>query len=78
MVRKLTDADLCKRAVEALQESLAPVDALRFLSLVRTTPRNYIRWRDEYFRNVSTDEILNELERMDRVEPKDGPPPPTT
>ncbi len=67
MANQLTDIDLCRRAVQVLAQTLGPVDTLRFLSMVRAAPRDYIRWRDEHFGRIPTDEILDDIERMDQA-----------
>jgi len=64
VVRRLTDRELCQKALEVLRERLGPVDALRFLSLTRTPNRDYQRWRDEHFRDLRVDELLKQLAEM--------------
>jgi hypothetical protein len=61
MVKKLTEDELRRQAVQALSESLGPVDALRFLALVSREPFDYQKWRREYFSRYSVDELLEEV-----------------
>ena len=45
MAKKLSENELRRQAVQALSESLGPVDALRFLALVSREPFDYQEWR---------------------------------
>jgi hypothetical protein len=51
MAKQLSETELRRQAVQALSDSLGPVDALRFLALVSREPFDYQEWRREYFRN---------------------------
>ena len=58
MAKKLSENELRRQAVQALSESLGPVDALRFLALVSREPFDYQEWRREYFSQFNVDELL--------------------
>jgi hypothetical protein len=49
MAKQLSETELRRQAVQALSDSLGPVDALRFLALVSREPFDYKEWRREYF-----------------------------
>ena len=49
MAKQLSETELRRQAVQALSDSLGPVDALRFLALVSREPFDYQEWRREYF-----------------------------
>jgi hypothetical protein len=51
MAKQLSETELRRQAVQALSDSLSPVDALRFLASVSREPFDYQEWRREYFRN---------------------------
>jgi len=56
MAKKLSENELRRQAVQALSESLGPVDALRFLALVSREPFDYQEWRRSYFAQFNVDE----------------------
>jgi hypothetical protein len=62
MAKQLTKQELRQQAVQALSDSLGPVDALRFLALVSREPFDYQHWRKEYFSHYSVDELLQEVQ----------------
>ena len=61
MAKQLTEQELRQQAVQALSDSLGPVDALRFLALVSREPFDYQQWRKEYFSHYSVEELLAEV-----------------
>ena len=61
MVSRTSDVDLCKQAWEVLSDRFGPVDAMRFLSLVRNQPRDYQKWREEHFRELTLSGLLEQL-----------------
>jgi hypothetical protein len=64
MAKQLTEQQLRRQAVQALSDSLGPVDALRFLALVSRDPFDYQEWRREYFsRYDNLDELLQEVRK---------------
>ena len=64
MAKKLSESELRRQAVQALSESLGPVDALRFLALVSREPFDYQEWRREYFSQFNVDELLEEVGKL--------------
>jgi hypothetical protein len=63
MAKKLSENELRRQAVQALSESLGPVDALRFLALVSREPFDYQEWRRIYFSQFNVDELLEEVRK---------------
>ena len=45
MAKQLSETELRRQAVQALSDSVGPVDALRFLALVSREPFDYEEWR---------------------------------
>lgn len=65
MIRPLTDEELRDEALEVLTRHLGPAQTLRFLSWMRSKPRDYQAWRDEHFRGVGVDELLALMEQLE-------------
>ena len=63
MAKQLTEQELRRQAVQALSESLGPVDALRFLALVSREPFDCQVWRRDYFSQYNLDELLTEVRK---------------
>jgi hypothetical protein len=63
MAKQLTEQELRRQAVQALSDSLGPVDALRFLALVSREPFDYQKWRREYFAHYDVDELVAEVRK---------------
>jgi hypothetical protein len=63
MAKQLTEQELRRQAVQALSDSLGPVDALRFLALVSREPFGYQKWRREYFSQYDVDQLLGEVQK---------------
>ena len=63
MAKQLTDQELRRQAVQALSDSLGPVDALRFLALISREPFDYQEWRREYFSRYGVDDLLEEVRK---------------
>ena len=64
MAKQLSESELRRQAVQALSESLGPVDALRFLALVSREPFDYQEWRRSYFSQFNVDELLEETRKQ--------------
>jgi hypothetical protein len=64
MAKQLSETELRRQAVQALSDSLGPVDALRFLALVSREPFDYQKWRREYFSQFNVDELLEEVGKL--------------
>ena len=63
MAKQLTEQELRRQAVQALSDSLGPVDALRFLALISREPFDYQEWRREYFSRYGVDDLLEEVQK---------------
>ena len=63
MTKQLSETELRRQAVQALSDSLGPVDALRFLALVSREPFDYQEWRRQYFSQFNVDELLEEVRK---------------
>jgi hypothetical protein len=62
MANKLSENELRPQAVQALSDSLGPVDAWRFLALVSRVPFEYQEWRRS-FSQFNVDEFLEEVRK---------------
>jgi hypothetical protein len=69
MSKPLPDDQLFTEACTALRDRLGPVEALRFLSILRTPPRDYQRWRDEHFKDLGLDELFVQMQRVEAKNP---------
>lgn len=65
MPELLNEADLRDKALAALEERLGPVDALRFLALVRREPFDYETWRAKAFASQSVAELFEQMEAVE-------------
>lgn len=74
MAELMTDDELRETALAVLAEELGPVDALRFLALVRRDPFDYQEWRDREFADLNVDELFR---RMEQAETSAGSPNPS-
>jgi hypothetical protein len=63
MAKQLSETELRRQAVQALSDSLGPVDALRFLALVSREAFDYQEWRRKYFSQYDVDELLREIRK---------------
>ena len=63
MAKQLSESELRRQAVQALSESLGPVDALRFLAFISREPFDYQEWRRNYFSQFNVDELLEEVRK---------------
>lgn len=60
----MTEQDLLKKGLAALEKSLGRVEALRFLAIMSREPMDYQAWRDEHFAGMSLEEILERSRAM--------------
>lgn len=65
MISRWNEDELKERAWKVLAEHLGPVEAMRFLGLARANPRDYQAWRDERFKELATQGLIDELRRID-------------
>ena len=61
MAELRSDDQLRQTALAVLEEELGPVDALRFLALVRREPFDYQAWREQALEGMSVDELFRRL-----------------
>lgn len=61
----LSDDQLRDKALEVLTTNLGPFQTYRFLSWMRTHPRDYQSWRDSHFGGMGTDELLRRMREVD-------------
>jgi len=59
----MTDDQLRQTGLTALEGRLGPVDALRFLALVRREPFDYETWRKKTFDGLTVGELFERMER---------------
>jgi hypothetical protein len=65
MVRRLTDDQLRERVWEILRTQLGPVDAMRFLSMTRSQPRDYQAWRERNLVSIDPEALIDALTSAD-------------
>ena len=65
MAALMTDDELRRAALTVLKDELGPVEALRFLALVRREPFDYESWRDETFLNLTAEDLFQKLETIE-------------
>jgi hypothetical protein len=51
-----------------LQQQLGPVDALRFLALLRRQPFDYPSWREKAFAGMTVQDLLDQMQQMEMGE----------
>jgi hypothetical protein len=61
MPELMTDDELRHTALSLLESELGPVQALRFLALVRHEPFDYQMWRDRHLDGLSVDELFRRM-----------------
>lgn len=65
MAALMTDDELRHAALTVLKDELGPVEALRFLALVRHEPFDYQSWREETISNLSVEDLFQKLETVE-------------
>ena len=65
MNKRLTEQELCTTAWDVLQERLGPAESVRFLSLIRNPGRDYQTWRQQHFKHLTTDALVEGMRRID-------------
>jgi hypothetical protein len=65
----LTDDELRHTALALLESELGPVEALRFLAMVRREPFDYQAWRDRTFDGLSVEELFRRLQEAESNAP---------
>lgn len=65
MPKTLTDEQLRRSALAVLERELGPVEALRFLALIRREPFDYQAWRDTQFGELSLEDLFRRMEEAE-------------
>jgi hypothetical protein len=65
MAELMTVDVLRQTGLAALEAELGPVEALRFLALVRREPFDYEAWRAKAFDNLTVDDLMHRLEEAE-------------
>ena len=65
MPELLTDDELRHKGLSVLEDELGPVEALRFLAIVRREPFDYQAWRETCFAGMSVEEVFRRLEETE-------------
>jgi hypothetical protein len=63
MAQVLTDEQVRQTGLAALEGKLGPVDALRFVALLRREPFDYQTWREKLFAGLSVGELFQRFEQ---------------
>ena len=58
-----SNAVIKDEGMRILTKQLGPVDAERFIVLLRREPFDYTEWRQELFKDVSLDEFLTKADK---------------
>jgi len=66
VAKPLEDEALRSRGVAVLEETLGPVQALRFLALLSREPFDYLAWRDKAFGDKTLGDLLSEARAVPR------------
>jgi len=53
--------------MRALAEKLGPVDAERFITLIRREPFDYTEWRQNLYKDMPLDEFLKKADEFHRT-----------
>ena len=61
----LSDEELRHTALSLLESELGPVEALRFLAMVRREPFDYRAWRDRNFDGLTVEELFRRLQETE-------------
>ncbi len=62
MAGTMTDDQVRQNGLAALEGKLGPVDALRFLALVRREPFDYQAWREKTLGGMTVEELFRGME----------------
>jgi hypothetical protein len=63
--RQLSDDQLRDKALDVLTEHLGPTQTIRFLSWLRSKPRDYQTWRYAHFKDLDVDELIAQMREME-------------
>ena len=65
MINELTDDQLRDKALDVLTKHLGPTQTFRFLSWLRSKPRDYQAWRDAHFQGASLDDLMAQMREVE-------------
>jgi len=65
MAELRTDDEIRRTALAILGKELGPVDAVRFLALVRREPFDYQSWREKSLGGLSVDQLFQRMQQTD-------------
>ena len=60
IAKNISDAELKKRALVLLNETLGPANTISFLSMYNAGTQDYMAIRDELFKNMSARQVFEE------------------
>jgi hypothetical protein len=64
----MTETVLKKTIIQHLIEKYGHVETERFISLVIKEPFDYTKWSRDLFADMTTDELLDEVENWERTD----------
>jgi hypothetical protein len=70
-----TDTEVRIRGLRALVETLGPVDAERFITLILREPFDYTQWQRQLWAEKSVDELSRAARAMQGASPNKGMEP---
>ncbi|MDR1724034.1 MAG: hypothetical protein LBR84_08890 [Tannerella sp.] len=66
----MNNTALMNRGIQCLNNELGLLDAERFVALLIREPFDYTQWRkDNLFKDMSLDEIINEADKYSKANP---------
>lgn len=65
MISELTDELLRDKALEVLTVHLGPSQTFRFLSWLRSKPRDYQAWRHAHFQGFTADQLIAQMREIE-------------
>ena len=64
----MNEAVLTSTIMQHLVERYGHVETERFISLVIKEPFDYTKWSKNLFADITTDELLDDIEAMEKIE----------
>lgn len=61
----MSDRELVDSVIQLLRERFGATETTRFIELVRKLPRDYAAWRDETFRGLTAEQLIEGLAKVD-------------
>ena len=72
MISRMSEDQLKEKAWGVLTRHLGPVEAVRFLSFMRASPRDYQTWRRERFKDLTAQGLVDQLKSLDAQSGQSG------